>query len=334
MKRGVFITFDVECSMGGAFEDSRLRPVPPSRAVMGEYGDRKMGLPLITEILRENGLAATFFMEVFSEEQGYPGEAQRACQLLLDCGQDIQLHIHPCYYYYSRHARKLPYPATDDMSDLTPAQQRELLAEGCRRLVKWTGKAPEAFRAGNMGLREEDLANLSAEGITIDSSYTFPYAGGQCHFSGANPYNGSRQYGGVLELALSGFLQPRIPGLAKAKPLDLMGISFRECRDSIRRICRADADAVLILHSFSLFKVRNVQYDGGRPNRVVINRFRRLCRWLSDNRDEFPAYTFSGLARAIADKQYKANAVAPCRISGPTPLIRKAVQAYNRWYWT
>ena len=337
MKPGVYITIDVECSMGGAWKDPGLCPVPPSRAVWGEYNDNKFGLPLITDILNRNKLAATFFVEAFMDEQGYPGKSEPICRFLLDKGQDVQLHIHPNNKHYALSLQRKPYPFTDQISDLTPDAQRALLKEGCERITRWTGRPPVAFRAGNMGASEETLEQLAAIGMQIDSSYSFPMAGGQCRFSSEEPYNGSRWYGGVLELALSGFHQARLPGMHSSKPLDLMGISFQECRDAIQRICGQGADAVLILHSFSLFKVRNLQYHRGRPNRVVASRLRRLCQWLRDNSVAYPTRTFAELARTIATSQYQANAAPPCKLTGPRAILRaltrKAVQAGNRFYW-
>jgi len=334
VNRGVFITFDVECSMGGAFGDSALQPIPPSRAMMGEYGHRKLGLPLICDTLRQYELMATFFMEIFVEEQGHPGQTEPVCQFLLDRGQDVQLHIHPAYGQYARKQRDLPYVAIDSLADLPSEEQGELLAAGCDRIERWTGRRPVAFRAGNMGADETSLRQMSAVGLRIDSSYTFPYLGGQCKFQDQQRYNGSKWYGDVLELALSGFYQPRLPGLHAAKPVDLVGISFEECRDAIEQIHAAGADAVMILHSFSLFKVRDVQYNGGRLNRIVARRFRKLCRWLAENADEYPTYTFAQLAEAIDAGRYEAKALPPCKLNHPLrALTRKAVQAVNNLYW-
>ncbi|MBN1588451.1 MAG: polysaccharide deacetylase family protein [Pirellulales bacterium] len=333
MNRGVFITFDVECSMGGAWRDPSLKPVPPSRAVWGEFGDRSLGLPLIVEILERHALAATFFVEAFIREQGYPGETERICEYLLNHGQDVQLHIHPNHRHYGLKQRGQPFSKTDQMADLSPAEQLALLHEGADRIQRWTGRRPAAFRAGNMGASEETLKQLEASGIPIDSSYTFPYAGGQCRFGPGEPYNGSKWYGRVLELALSGLRQPRWPGLRPAKPLDLMGISFKECRDAVRLICGAGADAVLILHSFSLFKVRTIQYDGGRLNRIVTRRLDRFCEWLATAR-EFPTRTFAELAEAVADGSYEPCHRPPCLVKHPRAIVRKAVQAWNNLYWT
>lgn len=333
MKPGVFITIDVECSMGGAFENPSARPVPPSRAMLGEYAGRRMGTPLITEILGEHGLAATFFVDPFAEEQGYPGAAEPVVAELLDGGQDVQLHIHPCHEFYAHHARGEPYPRTDDFAALEPSVQRDLLGTGVERLAGWTGQRPAALRTGNMSSSEEMLPRLREAGLRIDSSYTFPYAGTRCHFDGTPHYNGSRWYGEVLELALSGFRLPRFPGLHRVKPVDLVGISFGECRDAVQRICTAGADAVLILHSFSLFKVRDLQYSGGRPDRIVTSRLRRLCRWLAEVAEEMPTVTFSQLGRAVDEGQYEARAAAPPTLGLPRAVLRKAVQAVNRAYW-
>jgi len=331
---GVFITVDVECSMGGTRENPSLRPVPPSRAVMGEYGERQLGLPLMCEILGEADLTATFFVEPFADEQGHPGEMERPCRLLVDHGQDVQLHVHPNHWHYGLKQQGRPFDFTDCFAECAPEEQQHLLDEGCDRLQRWTGRRPVAFRAGNMGASEESLEHLAAAGIRIDSSYAFPYAGGQCRFRPGQPYNGSRWYGDVLEVALSGFTQPRFPGLHRSKPLDVGGISFAEMRRAIERITGAGADACLILHSFSLLKVRNVQYDGGRPDRIVTRRFRRLCRWLEAHRDTLPTYTFSDLARAVDEGRYEARSAPPPRLSLGRALVRKAVQAYNRPYWT
>ena len=335
MRPGIYITFDVECSMGGAWRGTGLKPIPPSRGMMGVYGDKALGLPLICDILERHQLKATFFLEPFNDELGYPGETEPVCRFLVDKGQNIQLHVHPGHVGYGCHVSGKPFIRTDQMDDLPADQQLAIIKEGADRIEKWTGSRPIAFRAGNMGASEKTLSVLPEAGIWIDSSYTFPYVGGQCRFLDKETYNGSKWYGEVLEVALSGFLQMRMPGLLKpSQPVDLMGTSFKECRDAVRRICDAGADAVVILHSFSLFKVRDVQYNSGRLNRVVTRRFERFCNWLADNRETYPAGTFSELGRMVKEDGYNPKAVTPCKLNTPIrALTRKAVQALNRFYY-
>ena len=335
MKPSVFITFDVECSMGGAWGDESLRPVPPARAMMGEYGGRSYGLGLICDILGDSGIPATFFVEAFADEQGFPGATEPVCAFLLDRGHDVQLHVHPNHYHFGLKQQGKDFPFTDQIAELAPDAQRSLLAEGSERIARWTGRRPVAFRAGNMAADEGTLAQLAAVGIRIDSSYTFPYLGGQCRFADRQAYNGSKWYGDVLELALSGFRQRPLPGLHRAKPLDPMGISFAECREAIERIGGAGADTVVILHSFSLMKVRNKQYDAGRLNRIVAGRFRRLCRWLASKAGTHPVRTFAQLAADVEAGTYQARTAEPPTFGNIVrPYLRKAVQVYNNRYWT
>lgn len=319
--------------MGGAW-GGKLKPIPPARGMMGQYGEQSFGLPLITDILQANGLAATFFIEPFNAELGYESETEPVCRYLLDRGQDIQLHIHPNRKQYWLRNQGREHIRTDNMVGLPDGQQLELIQDGSERLQKWTGQRPVAFRAGNMAASEAVLKQLASANIKIDSSYCFAFLGSQCFFEDGQLYNGSKWYGNVLELALSGFYQPSVPGLRKTKVLDPMGISFPECRDAITRICEGGADAVVILHSFSLFKVANVQYDGGRLNRIVARRFRRLCEWLSQKANELPVRTFSQLAGMIEKGEYAAHAAAPPRLGRPVrAVVRKAVQAVNNIYW-
>ncbi len=332
MKPGIFMTFDVECSMGGAW-GTDLKPIPPSRGMMGKYGKQFYGIPLICDILNRYEIKATFFLEPFNEELGYPGETEPVCEYLVEHGQDIQLHIHPGHYHYGCHRAGKPYKQTDQIADLAPELQKKIIIEGVDRLNKWTGQKPIAFRAGNMGASEETLGILPDAGIWMDSSYTFPYVGGQCLFPDDDCYNGSKWYDNVLEVALSGFQQPHWPGLYPSKPVDLMGSSFEECRDAAQMICDAGADTVLILHSFSLFKIKDKQYNGGKLNRIVFRRFEQFCQWLSINRDVYPDRTFSMLGKMVKNEGYKPISVEPCTVNRPIrALTRKIIQGLNNFY--
>ncbi|MDY0290971.1 MAG: polysaccharide deacetylase family protein [Desulfuromonadaceae bacterium] len=334
MNPGVYITFDVECSMGGAWQNPQLKPISPRLGMLGEYGDKQYGIPLICDILRKRDLKATFFVEPFNAELGYPEETEPVVHYLLEQGQDVQLHIHPNHIHYGQQQAGHPHAQTDQMADLPLEVQQQMIEEGARRLQQWSGIRPVAFRAGNMGASEETLAALAAAGLWLDSSYCFPYVGGQCLFNEQQRYNGCKWYGQVLEVALSAYRQPNIPALHPAKPVDLMGSSFEECRDAVQMICAAGAEAVLILHSFSLFKVRDKQYAGGKLNRIVTRRFEKFCDWLATNPSNYPARTFSELARLVKEQGYQPQAVEPCMLKRPfRALTRKAVQGLNNFYW-
>ena len=334
MKPGVIISFDVECSMGGAWNDKSLKPVSPLKGMMGRYGDRYYGIPLICEILEKNQLKATFFVEPFNEELGHGGETEPVCEYLLEKGHDIQLHIHPNHLHYGEYKKGNPYIFTDQMGELPENNQLEIIELGIERIEKFTGKRPVAFRAGNMGASLKTLKCLAEKGLWIDSSYTFPFSGGQCLINEKEPYNGAKWYGDVLELALSGFTQPKFPGLKPSKPFDLSGISFGECRDAVKKTAESGIDSVLILHSFSLFKVKDKQYTRARPDRIVTRRFEKFCFWLHNNREKYPPRTFEEFADLVKNRGYQPKASEPCRINRPLRgLLRRSVQLVNNIYW-
>jgi hypothetical protein len=184
-----------------------------------------------------------------------------------------------------------------------------------------------------MGASEQTLEALGAVGIPIDSSYTPAFAGGQCRFDAAERWNGSRWYDDVLEVALSAYRQPSAPLLHPIKPLDVVSISSGEMRDGIAAVIDSGVDAVVILHSFSLFKVRNVQYDGGRVDRIVTRRFRGLCRWLAD-RSTYAVETFASLARRVSMGEYQAQHSPLPRLGGlARAWTRKALQGINSLHW-
>jgi len=334
MQPGVLITFDVECSMGGAWNDPSLKPVPPRLGMMGDYGNRQLGVPLICDILKRSDLKATFFIEPFNAELGWPGETEPVVQYLVSRHQDIQLHVHPNHVHYAQYKAGERYRMTDQMADLSVAEQTDLLQSGAALLEEWSGVRPITFRAGNMGASEETFQAMKAAGLWMDSSYTFPYVGGQCRFRETERYNGAKWYGEILEVALSAYRQPKFPGLHAAKPVDLMGSSFEECRDAVEMICNAGADAVVILHSFSLFKVRDKQYHGGKLNRIVTRRFEKFCKWINTNRNKYPPRTFTELGQLVREQAYRPKAVPPCIINKPLhALTRKVIQGLNNYYW-
>ena len=157
------------------------------------------GLDLLEK--RRKGLTDMFtnFMEPFNDELGYPGETEPVCRYLIDQAQDVQLHIHPNHFHYGLYRAGKSHPRTDQIADLSVDQQKKIVIDGADRIERWTGQRPIAFRAGNMGASETTLKVLQDAGIWIDSSYTFPFLGGNCKFSKNNLYNGARWYENVLE---------------------------------------------------------------------------------------------------------------------------------------
>ncbi len=94
-KTRVFLTIDTESSMGGAWQNPALRPLPAERRISCRIRGRDHGIGWQCAQLRERGLKATFFCEVLSSLVLGEGDSRSYLEYLLEQGQDVQLHVHP-----------------------------------------------------------------------------------------------------------------------------------------------------------------------------------------------------------------------------------------------
>lgn len=278
----VYITVDTETSMGGAWRNPSARPLPLAIAVYGKLGSRSYGIPLLMDIMEAHGMRGTFFTELFC---GYVlgfSEVEGVLDYTIRRGHDAQLHLHPVYWHYSQYLEGGEKRAKDLMWDRTAEEQDDLIGRGVELFRKFTGAPPRAYRAGCYGASETTLATLLRHGIEIDSSYNLCYLGQTCRFEGPL-LNGPCRIGGVGEFPVTCFRAYFPSGY---KPLEVGAVSVSETISTIRSLREAGCrDVVLSLHSFSFLK--NMEGPPGRcrPDRLVIRRFEKLCRWLASTKE-------------------------------------------------
>ena len=329
----VYITIDTECSMGGAWNDAGVRPVPPERAILGKVGNSYYGTPLIMDILEENGLKGVFFIEVLATPVVDERQMADAYGQIVSRGHDAELHLHPVYSFYSDFLAgkikrdQLP-PNMDLIGRLPLEKQIELLREGNCLFRKLVGKEPVAFRAGCFGASSSTLAALQQAGIPYDSSFNRSYAGETCTIESPST-NVPWQQGGVWEVPITNF-ETGAFSLRNLKPLDVGAVSLLEMQSVLKQAARAAlSPVVILLHSFTLFKWRGVQFHDLRPDRLVIGRFRGLCRFLRDNAKNFRVVTFADQPIFLPDAQQD---YIP-KMGSFVPFCRKLVQGINRAHW-
>jgi hypothetical protein len=325
-KLRVYFTIDVETSMGGSWHNPAYEPLGLERTVFGKHESRFYGIPLIMDILEEQGFRGTFFTEVFSSYAVGQDERLKVFRMIRTRGHDAQLHLHPIFRFYRDRSAGRPARHLDLLHKLSLGEQREFIREGIGLFTGLSGQAPRAFRAGCYGASETTLQVLRENGILIDSSYNLTYL----ENSGFHiqPLNAPTIIDGVYEFPLTVF---RVFGSNRYRMLEIGAVSVSEVVATIRRLQAAGCkDVVLSLHSFSFLKKADVRYHCCRPDYITIQRMRRLCRTLAALRDEIEVRSLGEIdlpLRPLAQPQ-----VIPS-MGFLHPTLRTVVQVINRVQW-
>jgi hypothetical protein len=328
----VYLTVDAECSMGGAWDDAASTPVGPELAILGRSGSKSYGLPLIMDILEAHRLRATFFVEVLAGAVVGDETLGEAYAPITKRGHDAQLHLHPVFHYYDqvrrgRLSRDLLPTRMDLIGALPLETQHELLEKGITVYRRLLGRSPIAFRAGNYGASRETLGILEKIGFLYDSSFNAAYTDSSCLIQEAAT-NRPWRTGDLCEVPLTVFETGR-GRFASLKPLDVGAVSFLEFRSVLRQAEVEGLSCVNIsFHSFSLFKKSDRVFSRIRPDRLVIRRLRRLCRFLASHPERFRVRTFS---EAVV-RPGTGPAALPS-MGTVLPTLRRCLQGANRPYW-
>jgi len=293
-KINVFITVDTEHSIGGSFENRKLKPVGNDKRIYGRFNGRQYALPLIMDIADRYGIFLTFFVEVLNKYYFDEEETKQVCEYILQYGHDPQLHLHPNWLNF-----KMDDPGAlhfkDDMFSYSLKEQSELVAEGKELLTRYTGKEPVAFRAGNYAADENTLVALKINGFHIDSSYNHAFS--ESRVIAHKPMiNDVAMINGIWEFPVTNFRDFGGLKCRRTKPLDINGVSFGEMKNVLEAASTSGPfNVTIVLHSFTFIKAFDLQYDKVKPRYHLIRRFTKLCKFLMENRDRFHVRTFGSL---------------------------------------
>ncbi len=290
-KVNVLITVDTEHSIGGAFRNPLLKPVGNNRRIYCKTSKGDFGIPLIMSIARNYGLTLTFFLEIMNKYFFGESESREICELILSKGHDVQLHLHPNYLNFGTdYSFGLKY--NDNMHAYTLRKQIDLLSESKKTLESYGAPSPVAFRAGNYGANLNTLSALHHCGFSFDSSYNLAFSNTACKLCHTE-INDVQLIKNVYELPVTNFVECT-GKKCRYRPLDLNGVSFRQMKNVLNHAVHEGMRFVtIVLHSFSFVRPLDVQYSKIYLYRMVINRFKKLCRFLSENSDRFDVLTFN-----------------------------------------
>jgi hypothetical protein len=334
----VYLTVDVECSMGGAWGRPERRPVSPEQRMLCRNDQGEWGTGFLAGELLHHRLRATFFTEMFTADIFGEEPLRRVTGGLLDAGQDVQLHLHPIFHRYAERlagrddlAPTRPSAWPDAFTSYGEPEQSRLIDRGAELFRRIVGREAVAFRAGGYMADRATLRCLAQAGILLDSSAN---PASPESFPGMSiPPNRACPLEGIWEVPVT-VARTRFPDRGPLKHLEISALSFGELRSALLSAFGGGLrHVVLVFHSFSAVKARDPGYGRFRPDRLVIGRLRRLLRFLSENPATFRVRTFSDLAQEGFEEPV-AHQPAHLPDLGPVrPFLRKAVQGINRAYW-
>jgi len=295
----ILITVDVETSIGGAFAyPDKFRPVGPEKRIYGRIGSKEYGIPLIMDILESFGLKGIFFVEALCSFYFGEKAVQEVARYVASRGHEVGLHLHPNYQIFQfedwpERVRKKEL-FSDFMARYPFDHQKELISYG-RHLLEKAGVQPISFRAGCFGANNDTLKALKETGFFFDSSFDLSMQGVTCFIKSHKPLNDIAIIEDIVETPVTNFWTKNYFLKSVLRHFDLCAVSFSEIKYLLERMANKFQLVTFILHSFSFLKKRDVQYHTAKPNYILIKRFEKLCRYLSNNSDRYQVITYHEL---------------------------------------
>lgn len=315
----VYLTFDVEVWCGGWLNlDSRF-PSAFERYVYGRSRTGDYALPAILEILVQNGLKATFFVEpLFAARFGQPW-LDTIVKLIVGGGQDVQLHLHT---EWTDEISPAVFPGPkikrQHLSCYSLDEQMTLVALG-KKLLKTAGcDSIKAFRAGSFAANRDTYKALAANDINIDSSLNFCLEESGVDLRDEYDLRIPSSIDGVFVLPMTVFAD----GFGHYRPAQIGSCSFQEMKAALQSAHAQDiANFVILSHNFEMLKP-----NSNAPDYIVISRFKRLCEFLSREQETYQCLFFDGEIK----KTSSLGVSTFPRVSASATLWRYAEQALRR----
>lgn len=110
---------------------------------------------------------------------------------------------------------------------------------------------------------------------------------------------GAHDFAGIRELPVTCFIDAGPVGRRRLRPMQVTALSARE-RISLLNAAHTNGNSVVVMvtHPFEFLKKRDFRYANLRPNRLIQQRFRRLCRFLAENANRFEVVPLAVAAEA------------------------------------
>lgn len=280
MRTRVLLTVDTELlwhhyARGASWQENLARSFDPAG----------VGVPWQLDRLREHGLKACFFVDPMPAEVYGIEPIRRMVEPILAAGQEVQLHLHPCWRSV---AEGVAEGADFELTCFGDAQQQDLVETARYILVEAGAPAPIAFRSGSYAADRRTLAALAMAGLRYDSSHNGSHHPRPSALPLAADQIAPVEIGGIVEAPVTQIEDA--PG--RLRHLQLCAVSSEEMEAAL---LHAEAEGnplvTLVSHSFEF-----ASRDGERANRTLARRFERLCAFLAEHANRLPTAHFADLA--------------------------------------
>jgi len=286
----VFLTIDTELSQPypADWQKSGLA-VTMDRDIFGRTSAGEFGIGFQMDVLDRYGLRGVFFVDALCADGAGPEVLEEIVSPILKRGHEVQLHLHT--EWLARGAQSLlPGRTGQHASHFSLDEQTKLIARGMENLHACGVPAPLAFRAGSYAANRDTLRALARNGIRFDTSHNRSFFGGSCALASVGDLWQPAELEGVLEFPVTCFRDR--PG--SFRPLQLCACSTGEMKAVLNQaLARGWHSVVFVSHCFELIRRAPEAERPATPNRLVIRRFERLCRFLAEHREQLPTMGFA-----------------------------------------
>uniref|UniRef100_UPI002FDA6C4F polysaccharide deacetylase n=1 Tax=Arsukibacterium sp. TaxID=1977258 RepID=UPI002FDA6C4F len=294
----VFITIDTEASIAGAFAHPQRYSPLLDGPVDGMVDGQSQALGFLLKTLQQYQLTATFFTESLQNRYFGVAPMQRRAEQILAAGQDLQLHLHPCWLNFAD--GKMLNPQPNDASTGRPLS--ELIAifqEAKQRFTDWGFGAPVAVRTGNFSTGLDTFAACAASGLKYSSNIAAALLPSDAAPELQRTY-GFCQIAGVTELPLTSFQSYQLNGRHCQRIMAITACSIAELTNAVDQAWQQGLSAVCILtHPFEFIKRRHGSFDQLSVNQLNQQRFAALCQFIAEQPQRYSACSFGQLPQQV-----------------------------------
>jgi peptidoglycan/xylan/chitin deacetylase (PgdA/CDA1 family) len=288
----VLITIDTETHpIAGDWKQDHLA-ADMKRDVYGQIDGHAVGLEYQLNTLSKHGLKASFMVESLFAAVPEVGEQplRDIVRAITSAGHDVQLHPHPEWVPY---VPDLNVPHRSHLLSSYPLEeQTTIMRYAMDRLEQAGAPPPVAFRAGGFAANTDTLLALQSCGVRYDSSYNRSYRRDEWILPEPKFVGRLTAYNGVQELPVAVFQD----FMGHLRPAQICACSSDEMIHALTSAEAAGWDFfVIVSHSFEMLARRRHPSKPAVIRWDVVERFERLCQFLSSNADRFSTVRFADL---------------------------------------